>query len=750
MLCVAQTVVVAIAALAEHHVAAAALVLAEAAALGWLGRTPDHAASVGRILLRRLPQPAPHIPAILAAGAVLAALATTVPAIGLPLALILLGVLMVAVRPLPLHQALGIAAAQNGLVLAALAVNLSNWHLALAVLPWLPALAFAALWLGTARARTAWLRAPRAAAWIDVALSTTVLLLAGTLPWHLGAGAPFWRLDPRAVNIILLLATLTTAATWARRHVTSIWGSQLAILAGTVLAVAASAPLVSWLGMTLATAGAVANALPERAEAWRRLCLASTGLGLALFGSIALHEAAPPLAASACIMLGYGTLAMLAPELTVAAVALILRTHGASTDDLLLVAGLAALLVAALGLGTGATRRRIPVRAAPSTPRVMAGRPPCDGRKILPVAWPAQAGHPRLYRTNRGKVVGGRPSPAMTRAERSPALTRGKRAPAMTRGERSPVLTRGKRSPAMTRGSAGHNARSAALHPGPGRACPGRRGSLRLRSWHRRGQPRRPAAAQLPRPDAVRPAAGAPGWPGPARSDRRTGRRTAVRAVPEPRADPGRHRGSLPVAAAAARRRAGGHRLAPSGAASRRAPPASLARLDTACPAADRRLRHAGAVAHLVPAGRAMTALDLIRAAAAEPCRPWPRHILAHPDWQSMATALAHDPANLLGLWADTLQVHALLRDGQRRPVPPRSPWSPAATPHSPQPAPPLHWFERMIRDLWGHAAEGGRDAPPLAATTAAGRSPTRCRRAPACPAAPWSRRNSPPWTSRS
>ena len=44
MLCAAQAVVVAIAALAQHHVAAAALELAEAAALGWLGRTPHHAA----------------------------------------------------------------------------------------------------------------------------------------------------------------------------------------------------------------------------------------------------------------------------------------------------------------------------------------------------------------------------------------------------------------------------------------------------------------------------------------------------------------------------------------------------------------------------------------------------------------------------------------------------------------------------------------------------------------------------------
>jgi len=286
------------------------------------------------------------------AGALLAALAALVPGTGLALAVVLLGLLLVASRPMPAHQALGIAAMQNGLVLAAVTAGLSNWRLALAVLPLLPALAGGAFWLGRDRARTALLSARRPAAWIDVALCGPALLFACTLPWQLGAHGPFWRLDAPAAHMILMIAALAAAASWARRDATIVWGNQLAILAGTVLAVLATAPLLSWLGMVLATVGASAAALPVRAEAWRRLRLGCTGLGLALFGVVALNATLPSLSATACVMLGYGTLAVLAPELTVAAVALILRMRGTETDDLLLALGLAALLVAALSLAT--------------------------------------------------------------------------------------------------------------------------------------------------------------------------------------------------------------------------------------------------------------------------------------------------------------------------------------------------------------------------------------------------------------
>jgi Ni,Fe-hydrogenase III large subunit len=104
-----------------------------------------------------------------------------------------------------------------------------------------------------------------------------------------------------------------------------------------------------------------------------------------------------------------------------------------------------------------------------------------------------------------------------------------------------------------------------------------------------------------------------------------------------------------------------------------------------------------------------MSALALIRAAGAEPCRPWPRHVLARPDWSAMAAALADDTTALLGLWADTLQVHALLRDGDdvvAASVAVEAGLYPALSSARPAAA----RFERMIRDLWGHNAEGGSD----------------------------------------
>ena len=309
-------------------------------------------------------------PRSLAAGAVLAALATIVPGTGLPLAVILLGLLVVASRTERFHQALGIAAAQNGLMLAVIAANLSGWRLVPVVIPWLPAFALGALWFGSDRARTAALLAARLASRIDAALCALVLLLACALPWRLGAQGSFWRLDPRSVHVVLLLAALAAAASWARRNAITVWGSRLAILAGTVLAVLSTAPLLSWLGMALATVGAAADTLPARTEAWRRLRLGSTGLGLALFGTIALHAGAtalpsatvalPAIAApaTACVMLGYGALAVLAPELTIAAIALILRLRSPPAEGLLLALGLVALLVAALGLATARSAHR--------------------------------------------------------------------------------------------------------------------------------------------------------------------------------------------------------------------------------------------------------------------------------------------------------------------------------------------------------------------------------------------------------
>ena len=110
-----------------------------------------------------------------------------------------------------------------------------------------------------------------------------------------------------------------------------------------------------------------------------------------------------------------------------------------------------------------------------------------------------------------------------------------------------------------------------------------------------------------------------------------------------------------------------------------------------------------------------MSAAGLIRAAPTEPVRPWLRHALDVETWRAVAAALgAPDAPDLLGLWADTLRVHALFIEPDGSDVLPVSVpvvggVYPALSPHRPAAA----WFERMVHDLWGHAAEGGTDLRP-------------------------------------
>ncbi len=104
-----------------------------------------------------------------------------------------------------------------------------------------------------------------------------------------------------------------------------------------------------------------------------------------------------------------------------------------------------------------------------------------------------------------------------------------------------------------------------------------------------------------------------------------------------------------------------------------------------------------------------------IRAAATEPCLPWPRHVLTPAEWAQMAAALADEPAlALLALWADTGHVHAILHDGAAgEPLLASTPIE-AGCYAALSPSRPLSaWFERMVQDLWGHAAAGGIDQRP-------------------------------------
>ncbi|MCG7359964.1 NADH-quinone oxidoreductase subunit C [Roseomonas sp. ACRSG] len=89
------------------------------------------------------------------------------------------------------------------------------------------------------------------------------------------------------------------------------------------------------------------------------------------------------------------------------------------------------------------------------------------------------------------------------------------------------------------------------------------------------------------------------------------------------------------------------------------------------------------------------------------------RHRLDAAAWAALPAALAGDPAlEFWGLWAEPGVVHAAFRDGilpllasldvPEGRYPALSPARPAAA-----------WFERMVADLWGLAAEGGGDARP-------------------------------------
>ncbi len=80
-----------------------------------------------------------------------------------------------------------------------------------------------------------------------------------------------------------------------------------------------------------------------------------------------------------------------------------------------------------------------------------------------------------------------------------------------------------------------------------------------------------------------------------------------------------------------------------------------------------------------------------------------------------MAASLAADPSlSLVGLWADTTQVHALfLVEEEDTPLLASVPLEAGAYVALSPARPGAAWFERLIHDLWGHTATGGMDSRP-------------------------------------
>ena len=111
---------------------------------------------------------------------------------------------------------------------------------------------------------------------------------------------------------------------------------------------------------------------------------------------------------------------------------------------------------------------------------------------------------------------------------------------------------------------------------------------------------------------------------------------------------------------------------------------------------------------------RSGTAAEILRSADSAPCRPWPRSILSHANWGALARASVAECWTLLAHWADTMAVHALFQNPEALTIvavstPVEAGRYPALSPMLPGAV----LYERMIRDLWGHAADGGRDARP-------------------------------------
>ncbi|TCZ60953.1 hydrogenase large subunit [Roseicella aquatilis] len=108
-----------------------------------------------------------------------------------------------------------------------------------------------------------------------------------------------------------------------------------------------------------------------------------------------------------------------------------------------------------------------------------------------------------------------------------------------------------------------------------------------------------------------------------------------------------------------------------------------------------------------------MSALDLLRTGSPQECRPVPRMLLTRPQWGALAEALVADTGpELMALWADPASVYLLLREGATLHLvscPAPDGRYPALSPARPGAV----RFERMIRDLWGHVAEGAVDLRP-------------------------------------
>ncbi len=303
-------------------------------------------------------------PASLLVGGALVLLALTFPGKNLALPVVVLGAALTVTRRSAAMQMFGLILLQNGIVLAATNSPVAGVGTAMAMLPIIPALACAGLWLTTTRQGVSVLAAWPTNTWFDAIACSAVLPFACVLAVLIPMTWAAVRVDAFVATLIPLLAIVATAASWAprlRTVGTGPAGARFVLVLSAALAVLVDDPVQSWLALVIATTAAASSSLPRRAEAWRRLRLGSLGLGIALSGTMA--SAGVNVWAPVCIIVGLGTVACLAPELALASLAIIVRqlhplAGHAPVHALLMVAGLAGIAVTGGAALLG--RKRVP------------------------------------------------------------------------------------------------------------------------------------------------------------------------------------------------------------------------------------------------------------------------------------------------------------------------------------------------------------------------------------------------------
>lgn len=323
-----QSVSVALAALAQHQpLIAAATVVIGVFGASWLLRPrawgveqPVVAAPVGGAKLG------------IAAGAALAVLCQSCGALGLPLAVALLSILLAATRHHPVMRLIALVSLQNGVALAAclvtsaplpaLACFLLPVPLTIATTlseaPWgKPSLkdriAGSALLLRNRHQNVAaWLE--KQFGWIHLAASLGLCIASLTTP-----------IDPLGSIFAPLIGAEGAAQAWAarRRPAQTLVrrGAALTKLGFLLLAVGTSNPVVAWLGIVGAITAAMLPALPRR---WNNALLAFCAAGLALFGLLTM-PADLPTVSYPCLFVGYAAVAAVVPELGVVILVRFLR-----------------------------------------------------------------------------------------------------------------------------------------------------------------------------------------------------------------------------------------------------------------------------------------------------------------------------------------------------------------------------------------------------------------------------------------